>query len=396
MGHQLLKIAQEVHAEVVEDRRWLHRNPELSYEERETSEYIAKTLREIGLQPETNIGGYGVRAVIRGNRPGRTVALRADIDALPIHEETGLSFASTKPGKMHACGHDAHTAMLLGAARGFVKLDGDFAGTIVLIFQPAEEVAPGGAIKMVEDGVLKNPDVDAIFGLHIGPFLPSGHIFTAPGPINASSDRFEIIVKGKGGHAAAPHTTIDPIPASAQVIMALQHIVSRNVKPGEPAVVTVGSIHGGTVANVIEPEVRMIGTIRSRDDKVREQIPKWIERAAKGAASAHGCEATVIIEVGYPVVVNTEYEASVARRAALNVLGDEKVEDLEPSMGAEDFSNFLKEVPGAFSRVGVAPPHDDELYPAHNSRLKVDEDAFVSGVAYWLSVALEYTSGVDR
>lgn len=392
MSHPLLQLARSVHDDVVQDRRWLHQHPELSYEEKETAAYIAGKMEELGLEVHRNVGGHGVKVVVRGNRPGPTVALRADIDALPITEETGLPFSSVRPGVMHACGHDAHTAMLMGAARALVTLKGDFPGNIVLIFQPAEEVAPGGAIAMVQDGVLKNPDVDAVFGLHIAPFSPAGQILTAPGPVTASSDRLEIVIRGKGGHAAAPHTAVDPIPAAAQVISSLNHIVSRNVRPGEPAVVTIGAIHGGAAANVIAPEVRLSGTIRTRDDAVRDQIPKWIERAANGAASAHGCTAEVEVIRGYSVVVNAEPETELATRAAVKVLGQDLVGVLEPGMGAEDFSNFLKDVPGSFARVGVAPPGDDELYPVHNARLKVDESAFVSGVAYWLAVALDYVN----
>jgi 16S rRNA G966 N2-methylase RsmD len=258
---RLWELAKAVHAEVVADRRWLHQHPELSYEEKESSGYIAEQLRKLGHEPQVGIGGHGVKLVLYGKRPGRTIALRADMDALPVQEETDLPFASVNPGVMHACGHDCHVAMLLGAARGLTLMEGDWTGDVVLIFQPAEEQGPGGASLMIKDGVLHNPDVEAIFGLHINPFVPAGSLGFAPGPMKAATDRFQVVVRGRGGHGASPHLTLDPIPAAAQVIQALQHVVSRNVRPGEPAVVTVGSIRGGQAANVIPSEVTLSGTI---------------------------------------------------------------------------------------------------------------------------------------
>lgn len=390
MESRLLEIARSVYPDAVKDRRWLHQHPELSYQERETARYIAGRMREIGLEPETGIGGHGVRVVVRGKHPGPVVALRADIDALPIAEKTGLPFVSVNEGVMHACGHDVHTAMLMGAARALVKMDGDFPGTVVLIFQPAEEVGPGGAAAMIEDGVLENPDVDAIFGLHIDPLTPSGKLLFTKGPMNASSCRVQITVRGKGGHAAAPHRTIDPIVAAAQMITALQHVVSRNIAPDVPAVLSIASIHGGSEANVIPSEVQMLGTLRTRSEEVRVQMQELIERIVRGIAAAHGCEVEVNIPPGYAVVVNTDKETEIAERAARKALGEEHVGKLIPGMGGEDFSNFLKKVPGSYAKIGVAPPGDKELFPIHSPYLKVHEEAMIHGVAYWLAVAMEY------
>jgi amidohydrolase len=385
---RLWELAKAVHAEVVADRRWLHQHPELSYEEKESSGYIAEQLRKLGHEPQVGIGGHGVKLVLYGKRPGRTIALRADMDALPVQEETDLPFASANPGVMHACGHDCHVAMLLGAARGLTLMEGDWTGDVVLIFQPAEEQGPGGASLMIKDGVLHNPDVEAIFGLHINPFVPAGSLGFAPGPMKAATDRFQVVVRGRGGHGASPHLTLDPIPAAAQVIQALQHVVSRNVRPGEPAVVTVGSIRGGQAANVIPSEVTLSGTIRTMGEPLRTQIREWIKRAVHGAVAAHGCQAEVRFSSGYPAVHNDPAQTECARRAAQRILPEESIEVMESSMGGEDFAYYLEKVPGSVGRLGVAP-RSGELYPLHSSRLRVEESALATGVAFWLALVQE-------
>ncbi len=377
---------------VVQDRRWLHAHPELSFHERETSAYIEARLREMGLSPETGIGGCGIRVVLEGRGDGRTIALRADIDALPISEETGLPFASTRSGVMHACGHDAHTAMLLGAARLLADSERSWAGNIVLIFQPAEEKAPGGAIQMIGDGVLENPKVDAIFGLHINPFGTSGTLDFEAGPITAGTDGLHIDVIGRSGHGAAPHQALDPIPAAGQIVTALQHVVSRRIAPSDQAVVSIGQIHGGQADNVIANRVTMSGTLRSIDPQLRSRLHELVPRVAQAAGAAYDCEVEVTITKGYPPVVNDPEQTELARRSALRFLPEARVGSIEPRLVGEDFAHYLTHVPGSMARLGVAPPGDDALYPVHNGRLKVEEKAMLTGVGYWMSLIDEWQS----
>ena len=388
MKERLWEIAKAVHPEVVADRRWLHQHPELSYQEKETSAYIAQQLRKLGFEPQVGIGGYGVKAVLSGKRPGPTIALRADMDALPIQEETGLPFASVNPGVLHACGHDCHVAMLLGAARGLKLMDGDWAGNVVLIFQPAEEQGPGGASLMIKDDVLQNPDVEAIFALHVNAMVPAGRLGFAPGPMKAASDKFEIVIRGRGGHGAHPHLTKDPILAASSVIQALQQVVSRNVMPAEPAVVSVGAIHGGEAPNVIPSEVVLSGTVRTMGEPLRTKIREWMKRVIDGTVAAHGCQADVEFVSGYPAVHNDPEQTEVARRAARRIVPEEEIDVMELGMGAEDFAYYLEKVPGTIGRLGVAPS-SGELFPLHSSRLRVDESAFVTGVAFWLALVQE-------
>jgi amidohydrolase len=385
---RLWEIAKTIEPEVVADRRWLHQHAELSYQEKETSAYIAEQLRKLGHDPQVGIGGYGIKVVLSGKRPGPTIALRADMDALPIQEETGLPFASVNPGVMHACGHDCHVAMLLGAARGLTLMEGDWAGNVVLIFQPAEEQGPGGASLMIKDGVLRNPDVEAIFGLHVNAMVPAGRLGFAPGPMKAASDKFEIVVRGKGGHGAHPNLTRDPILAASYLVQALQQVVSRNVAPSEPAVISVGSIHGGEAPNVIPSEVVLTGTIRTMGEPLRTQIREWMKRVIDGAVAAHGCQAEVEFVSGYPAVHNDPEQTECARRAAESILPKEEVDVMEMGMGAEDFAYYLEKVPGTIGRLGVAPS-SGELFPLHSSRLRVDESALTAGVAFWLSLVQE-------
>lgn len=376
---------------IVEDRRWLHAHPELSFQEKETASYVEARLREIGLSPETGIGGHGIRVVLEGSRDGATIALRADMDALPIQEETGVPFASTRPGVMHACGHDAHTAMLLGAARILAASRGSWAGRVVLLFQPAEESPPGGAIQMIRDGILAHPRIDAIFGLHVNPFGASGTLDFGAGPITAGADRFEIEVIGRGGHGAAPHETIDPIPAAGQILTALQHVVSRRIAPNAQAVVSVGQIHGGRADNVIASQVTMSGTTRAIDPDVRLRLHELVSRTAKSAGEAYDCDVNVTIIKGYPPVVNDPEQTELARRAGSRLLPAEDVGRIEPRLVGEDFAHYLEHVPGCMARLGVAPPGDAELYPVHNGRLKIDEHALLTGVAYWLALVDEWS-----
>lgn len=387
---QMWSLARAVHPFAVEARRQFHRNPELSFEEKETSAFIAAQLDAMGVPYTAGIGGYGIKAVIEGGKPGRTVALRADMDALPINEETGLPFASQKPGVMHACGHDVHTATLLATARALREMAADLPGRVVLIFQPGEEVNPGGASLMIKDGALENPTVDAIFGLHVMPLMEAGTMGFGAGAMLAAPDEFDVTIVGRGGHGAAPQLCVDPVMVAAQCLTLLQQIVARNVSPFQSAVITVGSIHGGTARNVIPDEVTFKGTVRTMDPAVQAMMPQRIEAVIKGVCVAAGAEYRLHYDPGYPALINDAAATDVARRAALQVLDEEMVQPMAPSMGGEDFAFYLQKVPGSFARLGSMVPGTARPAGLHTSRLMIDESCMATGVAYYLSVVQEY------
>lgn len=387
---EILTLARSVHPFAVTARRHLHRHPELSYQEKDTSAYVASWLEELGYEIQTGVGGYGVKAVLRGGKPGKAVALRVDMDALPIQEETGLDFASEHPGVMHACGHDVHTATLLGTARALKQIQADIAGTVVLIFQPGEEVNPGGASLMIKDGVLANPQVDAIFGLHVAPGLDAGTMGFGAGAMLASPDDFSVTIIGKGGHGAAPHLGVDPVMVAAQCLTLLQQVVARNVDPFKSAVLTIGTIHGGTAPNVIPDEVTFTGTIRTMDKGVQQMMPKRLEAVVRGVCEAAGASYKLEYDPGYPVLVNDVACTEIARAAALRVLDAAQVGGQTPSMGGEDFAFYLEQVPGNFARLGASAPGTVDAAGLHTSRLLIDEECLATGVAYYLSVVAEY------
>ncbi|HYF95091.1 MAG TPA: amidohydrolase [Symbiobacteriaceae bacterium] len=387
---QIWSAARAVHPFAVETRRHLHMHPELSFEERETSAYVAAQLEKLSIPFTAGIGGYGIKAVIDGGHPGRTVALRADMDALPIMEETGLPFASVTPGVMHACGHDVHTATLLATARALKERETEIHGRIVLVFQPGEEVNPGGASLMIRDGLLQNPDVDAIFGLHVGPLMEVGTMCFGAGAVQAAPDEFDVTIVGKGGHGAQPHLCVDPVLAAAQCLTLLQQVVARNVGPFQNAVITVGSIHGGAARNVIPDEVTFKGTVRTMDPALRELMPRRIEAIVRGVCEAAGATYRLRYDPGYPALINDEAATDVARRAALHVLAEESVQPMLPSMGGEDFAYYLQQVPGSFGRLGALKPGTANPYGLHTSKLMIDEECLAVGVAYFLSVVQHY------
>jgi amidohydrolase len=394
------EIARGLDGSVLEWFTWLHRNPELSFHERETAGFVAARLRELGYSPRERVGVgpsgerlYGVVAVLGEDRPGPALALRADMDALPIHELSGVSYASEKYGAMHACGHDAHTAMLLGAAAAFKETDREtpWPGPVVFLFQPAEEVPPGGALGMIEAGVLTDPPVGAIFGLHQG-FKDVGTFNIAAGPRNAASDGFKITVHGRGGHAAWPHKTVDPIVVTSHLVVGLQTIVSRQVSPRQSAVVTVGVIQGGTKANVIPESVMLQGTVRTLDPEVREQMPGRIKALADGICAAYGASAEVDYQRGYDVVFNDPAMSELARAAAADVVGEEQVQPAEPGMGGEDFGRYLQHVPGCFATIGAGNPEiaPEERAGGHSARFALDPRCLPYGVAWYLALAKRY------
>ncbi|MGE5672633.1 MAG: M20 metallopeptidase family protein [Mycobacterium leprae] len=390
------QLARSVKPYAMEARHHIHQHPELGFQEKETSAYIADQLRAMGYEPLTGIGGYGVKAVLQGGQPGPTVALRADIDALPIQEETALPFASTNDGVMHACGHDVHTATLLATAKALKAIASELAGNVVFIFQPAEEVNPGGASLMIKDGVLENPKVDAIFGVHVAPGLTAHHMEFGAGAMMASPDDIEVTIIGSGGHGAHPEITVDPVLVACQAVTLLQQIVSRNVGPLQSAVITIGMIHGGSAPNVIPDRVTFQGTVRTLDPQVRKLMPQRIEQVLKGVCDAAGATYKLHYDYGYPVLVNDAAATEAARTAALAVLGDDHVHVMGPTMGGEDFAYYLEQVPGSFARLGAMTLGTVNPTGLHTSRLFLDEEALPTGVAYFVSVVQRYLAAKMR
>ncbi|MFB5083729.1 M20 metallopeptidase family protein [Symbiobacterium thermophilum] len=391
---QVWALARSVEEYGIAVRRRLHRNPELSFAEHDTHQYLAEELQGLGCSFRSHLaGGTGLHVVLGGTRPGPVVALRADIDALPIQEETGLPFASERPGVMHACGHDVHTAILLATARALKSVEQDLPGTVVLLFQPGEEKNPGGASLMIRDGVLDQPKVEAIFGLHVDPYLEAGRMAFASGPVMAAPDELRVTVTGRGGHGAWPHQTVDPVVTAAQIITLLQQVVARNVDPFQPAVLTVGMIHGGTAHNIIPDEVEFIGTVRTMDEGLRRRMPERIEAVIRGVCEAAGASYRMEYERGYPVLVNHPEATETGRRAAAAVLGEDRVGRMEPSMGGEDFAYYLERVPGTFARLGARSPGDAAPHGLHTSRLMIDESCIAVGVAYYIQVVQQFLMG---
>ncbi len=375
-------------------RRDFHRHPELSGQEERTASVVASTLKDIGLEEiRTGVGGTGVVGVIRGKGPG-VVGLRADMDALPMDEENDVEYRSTVPGVMHACGHDAHTAMLLGSARLLMGLSrsGDLPGSVVLLFQPAEE-DQGGALPMIEDGALDDPRPERVFAQHVWTGLSTGNIGISPGPTTASVDAADIRITATGGHAASPHLTPDPVVGACHVVTALQTVASRGVDPVDSAVVTVGSIHGGTKRNIIPPAVTLELTIRSASREGRERVQELILRIATGTAKAHGCGAEITYRHGYPAVINDQEATRLVRDMAADLLGQKSVHRTNLSMGGEDFSYFAEQVPGCMFRLGVSNPERGLVRPLHNPAFDLDEDALPLGSALLALAAWTHIAG---
>jgi len=373
-----VQVTQALAARVVELRRAIHRRPELGFEENETAALVERELDSLGIE-HRRIARTGVVGIIRGAGSGPAVALRADMDALPILEKTGLPYASEIDGKMHACGHDAHTAMLLGAAAELASQRNELAGSVVLIFQPAEE-GPGGALPMIEAGALEDPAVEAIAMLHVDSRLDVGTIGIVPGPVNASADELYVTVRGVGGHGAYPHSAVDAIPAAAAIVLALQNVVAREIDPLASAVVTIGTISGGYRNNVIADEVKMSGTLRAHDPAVRDALEGRVRRIVAGVAAAYNVDADVQIVRGYPPVVNDEPLA--ARFAAyVRAKGSPQVVRPQPTMGGEDFAYFAQRVAGLLIRLGVRSESCGSVHPAHSPLFRIDEEALPVGVA---------------
>lgn len=382
-----IEVPQALAEQVVATRRDLHVHPELGFEEIRTGDMVATRLRSLGYEVHTGIGTTGVVGLLKGSKPGKTVMLRADMDALPLLEETGHDFASSIPGKMHACGHDGHVAILLGAAALIADRREELAGTLCLLFQPAEE-GKGGAKAMIEDGVLERFGIERAYGLHLSAKYPTGALGFREGPMYASSDSIEIEIQGRGGHGSAPHDTIDPIYTAGSFITSLQQIVARQIDPLEPAVITIGSIHGGTIHNIIPRSCSMLGTVRSFSDTVRHQMPERIERVLRACCDATGAKYTLDYLWRYPVTANDPAQTVYARDLARRLIGDERVLDVDALMGAEDFSFFAQRVPATFYTLGCQGD-PSTAHPHHSSLFDIDERALPTGVKMMTALALD-------
>jgi amidohydrolase len=380
---------------VVADRRHLHEHPELGFEEFETAKFVAERLEALGVEDiRTEINVTGVTGLIRGTGTGpgadRCVLVRADMDALPIHEENQVDYKSQNDGVMHACGHDAHTAMLLGVARVLTDRRDTFAGTVKVLFQPSEEAGDGGAKGMIEQGVLENPHVDACLGLHVTSSLPTGRIEVMNGAKSAAADEFEITIQGMGGHGAYPHECVDPVAVGAQIVVAMQTLVSRETDPIDRAVVSVCAFHAGEAFNVIPDTAMLGGTVRTFDAETRDRMETRIRDLVGGIAQAMRASVSIRYRRGYPSVVNDPAMADVVREAAREAVGEDDLGEAKPGMGAEDFSYFALERPSCFFNVGTGSSDRDSEWPHHHPRFDIDEDGMAAGIATMATAVVKY------
>lgn len=388
MKEIIQSLATQYQEELIAVRRYLHAHPELSFEEVETAKFIASKLQEFGIEHQTNIGGNGIVGYIKGKNPdSKTIALRADIDALPIFEKNNCSYTSQNEGVMHACGHDVHTTCLLGAAKILNQIKEELNGTIKLIFQPAEEKLPGGASIMIKEDVLKNPTVESIYGQHVLPQLETGKVAFKSGISMASCDEIFITVKGKGGHGAVPHLAVDPILIASNIVIALQQIVSRNANPLMPSVLSIGKFIANGATNIIPEEVKMEGTFRTFDEKWRKEAHEKIKTICESIAEGFGGTCDVLIDVGYPFLNNDEILTNNAFQLAKEYLGEEHVEEMPARMTAEDFSYYSQVVPACFYRLGTGNAAKGITSPVHTPTFDVDENCLKigAGLMAWIA-----------
>jgi amidohydrolase len=382
------KRLDDVFPEMVEWRRYLHRHPELSFHEKKTAKFVAEHLRSWGIEVRTEVGGNGVVGLLRGGKPGPTAALRADMDALPIQDEKQCEYASQVPGVMHACGHDAHTSTLLGVAKVLGERRNELKGNVVFLFQHAEEMNPGGAASMIEAGALDG--VDAVYGVHLWTPFPVGRLYCKPGPMMAAPDEFIIEIKGKGGHGGLPHQTVDSIVVGSQFVVNLQTIVSRNVDPTEPCVVTVGSFHAGSSFNVIAESCALKGTVRTFEQQLRMEVKSRIERILEQTCAMYGAEYTLDYRLGYPPVVNHPEEVERFFQVGRAFLGEEHVHESPLIMAGEDFSYYLQKVPGCYMFVGAGNEREGIVYPHHHPKFDIDERSMRYAARLLLGMALHF------
>ncbi|MBN1812051.1 MAG: amidohydrolase [Anaerolineae bacterium] len=384
-----LTDAQALRQQLIDWRRDFHRHPELGFQEHRSAGIITEQLRALGYQVQTGIAKTGVVGLLEGKQPGPVVMARFDMDALPITEENETDYVSQNPGVMHACGHDGHMAMGLGVATLMAQRRDEMQGTLKIIFQPGEE-GMNGAEMMVEEGVLEDPRADVFLATHVWNDKPAGTVDVTPGAVMAAAEKWDCVVQGKGGHGAAPEQTTDPIVATAQIVTALQTIVSRNVDPLETAVVSVGSVHGGDAFNVIPPRVELNGTIRTFNPQIREMVLRRMGEIVEGIAEACGAQAELKITPLTPAVINDVEAAGVVRAAAEAVVGPENVTTDERTMGSEDAAFFMQEVPGCYFFLGSANPERGLDAPHHNPRFDFDEDVLPIGVAILVRALAHY------
>jgi len=389
LQQKIKDLAHQYAAEFISVRQHLHANPELSYQEFETSKFVQEKLRSFGIPFEVK-ATTGVLGIIKGKNPdSRVIALRADMDALPITEENEVAYKSKNPGVMHACGHDVHTTILLGAAKILAELKNEWEGTVKLLFQPGEERNPGGASFMIKEGVLENPRPQGIYGLHVHPGLALGKLSFRKGRVMASADELYLTIKGKGGHAAAPHLTVDTILVASQLIVSLQQIISRNNNPLSPSVLSICSIQGGHTTNVIPSEVKLMGTFRAMDEAWRSKAHELIRKQVAGVAEATGAEIELHIDIGYPTVDNDPVLTGKGWQLAEDYMGKAQVEETEIRMGAEDFGFYTQVIPGCFYRLGVRNEAKGIIHNVHTPQFDIDEHAIETGMGMmaWLGAA---------
>ncbi|MBK6938140.1 MAG: amidohydrolase [Chitinophagaceae bacterium] len=391
MQLKIKELAKEYAADFIEVRRHIHANPELSYQEYETSKFVQQKLSEFSIPFEVK-ATTGVVGLIKGKNPdSRVIALRADMDALPIKEENDVPYKSKVDGVMHACGHDVHTACLLGAAKILSELKEEWEGTVKLIFQPGEEKNPGGASLMIKDRVLENPSPQTILALHVHTMMETGKLSFRSGKVMASADELYFTIKGKGGHAASPHLAVDPILISSQLVIALQQVVSRNNNPFNPSVLSITSFNGGNTTNVIPGEVKLMGTFRAMDEQWRFEAHELMRKISENIVHSMGGEVDLHIDVGYPCVYNNEIVNDAAMKAAETYLGAENVSESELRMGAEDFGYYAQEIPACFFRLGTMNKSKGITSGVHTPIFNVDEDAIEvgMGIMAWLGSSLK-------
>jgi amidohydrolase len=391
IAEKIKNISKEVFPSLVKLRRELHQYPELAFQEYKTSQRIAIELKKLGIDFKKGIAKTGVVGVLNGNRKGKTLALRADMDALPVLEQTNFPYKSKNKGIMHACGHDVHMTCVIGAAKILTRLREELPGRVKLLFQLSEEVHPGGAKPMIEAGVLKNPDVSGIFGLHCDSAIPIGKIGVRNGPTMAQAEDFDITIIGRGGHGARPHDGVDAIVVASEVIQALQTIVSRKINPLEPVVISIGTIEGGSARNIICDRVILKGTARTLNKEIAKKIPGLLKEIVSGITKSACASFELNYYGGYPILINHPKATNLARRSIARLFGKEAIFEIErPVMGGEDFAYYLQKVPGSFLRLGIRNPKKDAIYPWHHPKFTVDEDAIKIGSTVLAGIAFNF------